>query len=76
MSMFRGAENMEKLVDESIKHWNNEVIGGKQRVWNVNITLGMFQGDGLYQLLFVLAIILLNLILVRIPSVTTMRVPS
>lgn len=67
---------MEKLVDESIKHWNNEVIGGKQRVWNVNITLGMFQGDGLYQLLFVLAIILLNLILVRIPSVTTMRVPS
>lgn len=60
MSLFWVSEDTE---NESMKHCNNELIGGKQRLGKMNLRGGMFQGEGLFPLLFVLVIILLSLIL-------------
>lgn len=43
--MLRLAEDMEKRFNESIKHWNTELNGCKQRFWKGNTECRMFQGD-------------------------------
>ncbi|XP_029643285.1 uncharacterized protein LOC115217674 [Octopus sinensis] len=57
---------MEKIVNESKKHWNTEMIGRKQKLGKVNIRHGIFQGDSLSPLLFVLVMTPLTLILRKV----------
>ena len=45
------------------KQWNTELMSGEQRLGNVRIRRGIFQGDSLSPLLFVLAMIPLTLML-------------
>ena len=46
-----------------MKQWNTELISVNQRLGNVRIRRGIFQGDSLSPLLFVLAVIPLTLML-------------
>lgn len=45
------------------KYLNTELTGGKQRLGKMNISRGIFLGDSLSLLLFILAMVVINLIL-------------
>lgn len=59
--MFGIAKVMEKILHESMNCWHTELIGGK-----VNIKCGIFQGENLPLLLFVLAMPPLTMILRKV----------
>ena len=61
--MFGVAFNVRSFVNASIKQWNTELTASNQRLGNVKIRRGIFQGDSLSPLLFVLVMIPLTLVL-------------
>ena len=61
--MFGVAVNMRRFISRNMERWNTELTCGDQRLGNVRIRRGIFQGDSLSPLLFVLAMIPLTLIL-------------
>ena len=63
MEMFGVAINMRRFISGNMKQWNTELMSGDQRLGNVKIRRGIFQGDSLSPLLFVLAMIPLTLML-------------
>ena len=63
MEMFGVAVNVGSFANISMKQWNTEVTASYQRLGNVKIRHGVFQGDSLYPLLFVLVMIPLTLVL-------------
>ena len=63
MEMFGVAINMRRFISGNMKQWNTELMSGDQRLGNVRIRRGIFQGDSLSPLLFVLAMIPLTLML-------------
>ena len=63
MEMFGVAMNMRRFISGNMKQWNTELMSGNQRLGNVRIRRGIFQGDSLSPLLFVLAMIPLTLVL-------------
>ena len=63
MEMFGVAVNVRSFVNTSMKQWNTELTASNQRLENVKIRRGIFQGDSLSPLLFVLVMISLTLVL-------------
>ena len=63
MDMFEVAVNVRSFISESMKHWNTELNASQSRLGNVKIKRGIFQGDGLSPLLFVMTMIPLTLVL-------------
>ena len=63
MEMFGVAVNLRSFVNTSIKQWNTDLTASNQRLGNVKIKRGIFQGDSLSPLLFVLVMIPLTLVL-------------
>ena len=63
MEMFGVAVNLRSFVNTSIKQWNTDLTASNQRLGNVKIKRGIFQGDSLSPLLFLLVMILLALVL-------------
>ena len=63
MEMFGVAINFRRFNSSNMKQWNTELMSGEQRLGNVRIRRGIFQGDSLSPLLFVLAMIPLTLML-------------
>ena len=61
--MFGVAVSVRSFVNTSMKQWNTELTASNQILENVKIRRGIFQGDGLSPLLFVLVKIPLILIL-------------
>ena len=57
MEMFGVAINFRRFISSNMKQWNTELMSGEQRLGNVRIRRGIFQGDSLSPLLFVLAMI-------------------
>ena len=57
------AGNIKKLLTESMKNWRTELSSGGNVLGEVHIKRGIFQGDSLSPLLFVIAIIPLSLVL-------------
>lgn len=45
--MFAVAENVVKLIENSMSQWNTNLTCGNERLGNVNIRRGIFQGDSL-----------------------------
>ena len=59
--MFGVAVNVWSFISESMKYWNTELNAGRSRLGNVKIKRGIFQGDSLSPLLFVMTMIPLTL---------------
>ena len=56
-------DNVRSFVNASMKQWNTELTAGNQRLGNVKIRRGIFQGDSLSLILFVLVMTPLTLVL-------------
>ena len=63
MMMFGVADNMQKVLVNSMGKWKTELTTGGQKLGTVRIRRGIFQGDSLSPLLFVLALIPMSLVL-------------
>ena len=63
MEMFGVAVNVRSFVNTSMKQRNTGLTASNQRLGNVKIRRGIFQGDSLSPLLFVLVMIPLTLVL-------------
>ena len=63
MNMSGVAVNVRSFISESMKHWNTELNAGHSRLGNVKIKRGIFQGNSLSPLLFVMTMIPLTLML-------------
>ena len=61
--MFGVAENIKSLLVNSMEKWKVMLCSGNSKLGEVEIKRGIFQGDSLSPLVFVLALILLSLIL-------------
>ena len=57
IEMFGVAVNVRSFVNTSMKQWNTELTASNQRLGNVKIRRGIFQGDTLSPLLFVFVMI-------------------
>ena len=63
LDLFRVAENIKSLLVNSMEKWKLMQYSGNSELGKVEIKRGIFQGDSLSPLVFVLALIPLSLIL-------------
>ena len=63
IDMFGVAVNVRSVVNTSMNQWNIELTASNQRLGNVKIRRGTFQGYSLSPVLFVLVMIPLTLVL-------------
>ena len=63
LDLFGVAENIKTLLVNSMKKWRVMLCAGNSELGEVDIKRGIFQGDSLSPLVFVLALIPLSLIL-------------
>ena len=63
LKLFGAAENIRSLLENSMKSWRTELTSNGQTLGTVSIKRGIFQGDSLSPLLFVVTMIPLTLIL-------------
>ena len=68
MTIFGVASNVTRLLENSMKGWRTELSSGGVRLGDVNIRRGIFQGDSLSPLLFVLSLIPLTLVLRKVKA--------
>ena len=63
LDLFGVAENIKNLLVNGMENWKVMLCSGNSELGEVEIKQGIFQGDSLYPLVFVLALIPLSLIL-------------
>ena len=63
LKLFGAAENIRSLLENSMNSWRAELTSNGQSLGTVPIKRGIFQGDSLFSLLFVVTMIPLTLIL-------------
>ena len=66
INLCKVAKNAEKLITESMSGWQTELTSNGKNLGNVKIKRGIFQGDSLSPLLFVITLIPLTLVLRRV----------
>ena len=64
--MFRIAENLRNFLQKSMQQWRLSLTANGEDLGQVNMKWGIFQGDNLLALLFVLSIVPLLLILKKV----------
>ena len=67
LRVFGAAENMVLLLERSMNQWQVELSAGGRTLGSINVR-GIFQGDCLSPLLFVLALIPLSMVLRRVKA--------
>ena len=68
MEMFGVADNVRGLLERSMKKWKTELTSCGETLGIIRIKRGIFQGDSLSPLLFVLALIPLSLVLRKVKA--------
>ena len=66
MEVFKVADNVREFIGKNMYKWETELQAGNERLGKVEIKRGIFQGDSLSPLLFVLTLIPLSLILKKV----------
>ena len=66
MEMFGIAENLRTLLQKSMQQWRLSLTAYGEDLGEVNVKKGIFQGDSLSPLLFVLSMVPLSLILKKV----------
>ena len=61
--MYKISDKVIKFIEETMKNWRVELTAGGKNFAEVKIQKGIFQGDALSSLLFVITIMSLNHIL-------------
>ena len=68
LDLFWVAENIKSLLVNSMEKWNVLLCSGNSELGEVEIKPDIFQGDSLFPLVFVLALISLGLILRKVKA--------
>ena len=68
LKMFGIANNVERFISHNMSHWKTELVSCRERLGHVQIRRGIFQGDSLSPLLFVLCVIPLSLVLRKVKA--------
>ena len=68
MSMFRIPENVKTFIKSSMDSWKTELTSSGESWGQVNTRRGIFQGDSLSPLLFVICMIPLSLVLRKVKA--------
>ena len=68
LDLFGVAENIKSLLVNSMEKWRVMLCSGNSELGEVEIKRGIFQGDSLSPLVFVLALIVLSLILRKVKA--------
>ena len=63
LTMFKVADNIHNLIRKSMRSWTVELTSGGEMLGDVKVMRGIFQGDSLSPILFVLAMIPLSVVL-------------
>ena len=66
MEMFGIAENLRTFLQKSMQQWRLSLTANGEDLGEVNVKRGIFQGDSLSPLLFVLSMVPLSLILKKV----------
>ena len=66
MEIFRTAENLRTFLQKSMQQWRLSLTANGEDLGEVNVKRGIFQGDSLSPLLFVLSMVPLSLILKKV----------
>ena len=66
MEMFGIAENLRTFLQKSMQQWRLSLTANGEDLGEVNVERGIFQGDSLSSLLFVLSMVPLSLILKKV----------
>ena len=72
LTMFKVAVNIHNLIRNSMRSWTVELTSGREMLGDVKIKKGVFQGDNLSPILFVLAMIPLSIVLNNIEAGDTL----
>ena len=68
LEIFGIARNVEQFIRRSMAQWKTELTSCGERLGHVHVRRGIFQGDSLSALLFVLCLIPLSLALRKVKS--------
>ena len=68
LRMFGVAQNMIDLIKNSMSQWTSVLTAGNEERGEVQIKRGIFQGDSLSLLLFVVSLIPLSLVLQKVKA--------
>ena len=60
-NLFEVADNIRNVIEKSMKNWKVELTSGGETLGEVKINRGIFQGDGLSPILFVITLIHLEM---------------
>ena len=63
LKMIGAAENLTELLVRSMSNWKTILVAGKEELGQVNIQRGIFQGDCLSPLLFVICLLPMSIVL-------------
>ena len=66
MEMFGIAENLRKFLQKSMQQWRLSLTANDEDLGEVNVKRGIFQGDSLSPLMFVLSMVPLSIILRKV----------
>ena len=76
MEMFGIAENVRNILKASMEPWKLSLTSNGEDLGEVNVKRGIFQGESMSPLLFVLSMVPLSLILRKVNACTKERLQA